>query len=122
MESPELLKPYEDAVDKLETLRTGRQVIVDKVLEAVKAELEEIDSLIADAEKELESAIEVIKEKTLEVGETQEGEKFMAVFVSGATRWDTSKLEGYALAHPELMALKSIGEPRVTFRKITRKE
>jgi hypothetical protein len=44
----------------------------------------------------------------------------MAVWAKGRSGgWDTGKLEGYALVHPEIMqAKKPDGEPTVSFRQV----
>lgn len=121
-ERKDILKTYEDLVDKLTTLRDGRQVLVDRALLAIAKELNDIDFIINEVEAELEIATDEVKAKVLELEETCEGEKFMAMYVKGAERWDTSKLKGYAIAHPELLELRSYGEPSVRFKKVSRKK
>jgi len=57
-----------------------------------------------------------IKEETLRFGRTVKSEHYMATWCKGKTRWDTSKLSGYALAHPEINALMLVDGPTVTIK------
>ena len=61
-----------------------------------------------------------IKQAVKDAGKTVKGKYFMAVWVKGRDGgWDTAKLQGYALAHPEILtAKKPDGDPSVTIRKI----
>ena len=61
-----------------------------------------------------------IKEAVKECKESVKGSYLHAIYVKGRDGgWDTPKLEGYALAHPEILtAKKPDGEPSVTIRKI----
>lgn len=60
----------------------------------------------------------VIIEAVVGKGESVKGELLQAVFSKGRTTWDSKKLEGFALAHPELKELKKVGKPSVTFREV----
>lgn len=62
--------------------------------------------------------IELITEAILAKKVSIKGEKLQAVFSKGRTAWDSKKLEGYALAHPELNELKKIGKPSVSIREV----
>ena len=51
-------------------------------------------------------------------GATAKGVHLMAVWAKGRETWDTSRLAGFAVAHPELLELRKIGEPTVAIRAI----
>lgn len=77
--------------------------------------IEELSKNSADQSKEL-------IEEVLRVEESVKGGKLQAVFSKGRTTWDTKKLEGYALAHPELNELKRVGKPSVSVKEVKDKE
>lgn len=60
----------------------------------------------------------VIVEAVVDKGESIKGEELQAVFSKGRTTWDTKKLEGYAIAHPEIDKLKKVGKPSVAIREV----
>ena len=67
----------------------------------------------ADAEK---AALEdEIKRAVVELGVSVEGENVKATFVKGRLSWDGKGLEGYAVAHPEVMVFQKQGSPYVRF-------
>lgn len=61
-----------------------------------------------------------IKDAVKTEGKTVRGKVYMAVWVKGRDGgWDTKQLQGYALAHPEILTAKNKdGEPSITIRKI----
>jgi hypothetical protein len=92
---------------------------------------DEIKARIAEVEKELapkiagingdiETLTAEIKAEVLAKGETAKGKYIMATWNKGrAGGWDTGKLEGFALVHPEILkAKKPDGEPTVSFRAV----
>jgi len=50
--------------------------------------------------------------------ESIKGEQLQAVFSKARTTWDGKKLEGYAVAHPEIEKLKKTGSPSVAIREV----
>ena len=71
-------------------------------IEAIKAELPQL----ADLEKSAEEIKKVLQEYAKENGEVF-GSGY-GVTISTRESWDTKKLPGFAVAHPELNELKSI--------------
>lgn len=65
---------------------------------------------------------EAINKAVLEKKESVKGELLHAVFSLGRTTWDTKKLEGYAIAHPEINELKKTGSPSVSIREVKSNE
>jgi hypothetical protein len=88
---------------------TRKQEINDEFTEKASGANDNIAKLTAE-----------IKEAVKECKESVKGSYLHAIYVKGRDGgWDTPKLEGYALAHPEILtAKKPDGEPSVTIRKI----
>ena len=85
------------------------------VFEALRADWESTQSgLIA----EIKTLSDEISAQILLKGETVSTEKMSAIYVKGKTTWDGKLLEGYAVAHPEILAAKKIGKPTVSFRPV----
>jgi hypothetical protein len=86
----------------IDELFAGYASLVEQI-EAVKATVPELS--------ELEKEAEAIKKEIQEHAKST-GENFSAfgyeVKLSERESWDTKKLPGFAVAHPELNALKSI--------------
>ncbi|MCG3145996.1 MAG: hypothetical protein HONDAALG_03775 [Gammaproteobacteria bacterium] len=51
-------------------------------------------------------------------GATVKGAALSAVYAKGRVSWDNKALEGYAVAHPELLAFRSEGAPSVSIRGV----
>ena len=51
-------------------------------------------------------------------GATVKGKYLMAVWNKGRESWDGKLLSGYAVAHPEILQARKVGEPSVTIRKV----
>ena len=51
-------------------------------------------------------------------GASVKGEFLHAVWAKGRVNWNTSALEGYAAAHPEIEQFKTVGEPSISIRAI----
>ena len=117
-----LMKDYEELVAKQEIVQQDRELIVQKALEAFTDVLKEVDKNLETISYNLATAKDMVTSQVLTSKETYKGKAYMAVWNKGRESWDTSKLAGYAVAHPELLALKSVGEPSVSFRKITKKD
>ena len=86
---------------------TALQGLVDKAYQ---------DKQQHDAEK---AALEdEIKRAVVELGVSVEGENVKATFVKGRLSWDGKGLEGYAVAHPEVMVFQKQSSPyvRLTYK------
>ena len=122
MTPEELLTHYESLIDKLEIVQAERELIVKKALETVAQELKALDKSLIAILSAVASAKEAVEVAVLDKKETVSGEHCMAVWNKGRESWDGSKLNGFAMAHPEILQAKKIGEPTVSFRKITKKD
>lgn len=81
---------------------------------------DEADSQIRILEARNAEDTEEVKSEVLKAGKTIKGSYLMAVYNKGrAGGWDSAKLEGFALVHPEILkAKKPDGEPTVSFRAV----
>lgn len=86
--------------------------IADLELEQM-AQAQGIASNIADLTAEIKSDI-------ITTCVSVKSTRLHAIFVKGRVTWDTKGVEGYALAHPELLAYRKEGEPSVSFRTVTK--
>lgn len=90
---------------------------------------QDVRALLNHIEVECNTAVEAINKKITELtakvkdevvfrGESVKGTSGMiAIFQPGRVTWNSKALDGYALEHPEILALKKEGEPFVTIRK-----
>jgi hypothetical protein len=117
-------------LDELANLRAAhdaltlqKQALVDSVLtHEIKAKLSDIDAeflgkheAINDKANPLEAEI---KQAILAHGASVKGTFLHAIWAKGRVTWDTKGLVGYAVAHPEMSAFRSEGEPTVSLRNI----
>jgi hypothetical protein len=111
---------YQSAID---VCNLNRQAAIDAVLtEAVKAQLAEIDAEFAptlEFAAERKAALEAeVKPAVIAHGATVKGAHYQAVYVKGRVSWETDKLEGLMIAIPQLAALRKVGAPSCSFRKV----
>ena len=122
LKTKELMATYEDRCDQLALLQAEYARRVDVVMAAIKDELDALDAElkpILDSANMSKAEIEAeLKEAVLIDGATIKGARMMAVWAKGRETWDTSKLAGFAVAHPELLELRKVGEPTVSIRAI----
>lgn len=72
----------------------------------------------ADLIEKIKKEEEEITAYILEKGETVKTDKISAIWNKGKTSWDGKLLEGYAIAHPDILAARKIGNPTVSFRVV----
>lgn len=94
--------------------------IPPEVREVLKNIEYEYNLAIVAHEAEMEALKEEIQADVLAGGKTVKGQYLMALWVKGRSGgWDSAKLEGFALVHPEILkAKKPDGEPTVSFRAV----
>ena len=69
---------------------------------------------------EIKALQDEIKAEVLTLGETVKTDEIQAIWNKGKTTWDGKLLEGYALAHPDILQAQKVGQPTVSF-KLARK-
>ena len=118
----QLMTEYEDRSDSLTLLQAEYARRVEAVMATIK---DELDALEVELQPIISAAVLVknnceadLKGAVLTEGATIKGARMMAVWAKGRETWDTSKLVGFAVAHPELLELRKIGEPTVVIRAI----
>lgn len=72
-----------------------------------------VNERIADLEGSIKAAV-------IEAGATVKGQYYQAVYMKGRVSYDTKALDGYSLAHPELLAYRNEGQPSVSLRSVTK--
>ena len=86
----------------------------------IQAQLDEIDAEYKTASETLQGGIaeleNEIKADVLAIGVTVKGDGIMAVWNKGRESWDGKSLSGYAAAHPEILAFRTVGQPSVSIR------
>lgn len=113
-----------------DAIRLAKAEAVEKSIPAeLREAVEQYRKLVADVEAEFadtekaaaENAAgleEAVKEAVKAHGATVKGDYLQAVFAKGRVSWDTSALEGFVAAHPELAQFRKVGDPSVSLRKI----
>jgi hypothetical protein len=116
-----------------EEIRRHIQVAKVEIQAKIEAQTKDIYSAIANRKAEIEAEFagkseavdenirkltEEIKADVKALGETVKAEHFQAVYVKGRVTWDTSKMDGYAVGHPEVLFMRKEGDPSVTLRRI----
>jgi hypothetical protein len=124
MNTQEKLERYSDLQERLDVLRKNMQELIDKVpipqeivdqWNSIKAEFQ---PMIDVAQAELDTILDEIKTEVLAGGSTVKGSRVMAVWAKGRESWDGRLLSGYALAHPDVLPCKKVGEPTVSMRNV----
>ena len=70
----------------------------------------------AEAKERIDDLEKEISEAVLAEGQTVKTDLISAIWNKGKSTWDGKLLEGYAVAHPEILAAKKVGKPTVSFR------
>ena len=125
MTDQEYIEKYADLVERLDMLTKNHAELREKVIpkeihQALTRLADEYLPMIEIVQTELAEVKTKIEQQVLEATASWKGTRYMAVWNKGRSGgWDTKKLEGYALVHPEIMqAKKPDGEPTVSFRQV----
>ncbi len=118
----ELLDRLYDAKCQADVLRINHDeqqakilAVVQDQLDALEAEYLPMANTISTRIAELEAEA---KAQAIKSGESIKGAYLMAVYAKPRVTWDSTKLDGYAAAHPEINAFRKVGEPSVSFRAV----
>ena len=121
MSAKELLNEYTNNLAGIDLLNSERQAMIDKVITPeIKAKLaeidEEIDPIIEKFNARAAELADLIKAEVIVAGQTISGDHHMAVYSKPRVSWDSKGLEGYAVAHPEILVFRSEGNPSVSLK------
>ena len=89
---------------------------IDRVSAPLLVKIEERTKELRMEARALE---EQVREATLRLGTTVHGKTLMAVYVVRVS-WDTKRMEGYAKAHPEVLAFRK-ESAGIQIRRVERK-
>lgn len=89
----------------------------------IRQKIAEAEASVEGEKQQLETKINEIRERvktyTIVAGVSIKGAYLHAVFFKPKVTWDSQKLDGFAQAHPEILAFRKVGEPSIQIRKIT---
>jgi len=116
------LHTLEELQAQQELLRLEKQDVLDSVLTPeIKRQIADIELEFAPRADALAEALarttESVKQAVSTYGKTVTGEHLQAVWMKGRESWDSKALQGYAMAHPEVLVFQKIGEPSVSIRR-----
>jgi hypothetical protein len=116
------LHALEDLQIQQQLLHLEKQALIDTVLtDEIRQQIADIDLELAPREDALAGALarstEAVKSAVAMYGKSVTGEHLQAVYVRGRESWDSRGLQGYAMAHPEVLVFQRVGEPSVSIRK-----
>ena len=121
MSVQELLNEYSNNLAGIDLLNGNKQELIDKVIPPeIKAQLDEIEAeftpVFANIDTRNQELIDMIKAEVVAAGKTVSGEYHQAVYSKPRVSWDSKGLEGYAVAHPEILVFRTEGSPSVSLR------
>lgn len=107
-------------IQDIRDFEAQRATALQIALGPVQAELDAIEARFAYQLQHLrdtERAVQdVVKAEVLKHGASVKGTALHAVYSKGRTTWDGKLLDGYAVAHPEVLPFRKVGEPTVSIR------
>ena len=117
----------ENLLDKLSEIQSAADLLqsdYEQKRAAILATVQEqLDALEAEYRPNLNAAVEnantiaqAIKAAVIEQGASVKGAYLQAVYAKGRVSWDSKSLDGYAMAHPEILSARKVGEPSVSIR------
>lgn len=117
------LQQIDELNAQLDLVNIHKQDAINRVLTPeIKAELAAIDAEFGEQVKAINETLAIIeaevKAGVVALGSTVKSGRYMAMYNKGRVTWDTKKMEGFAIAHPELAALRKEGEPFVTIKRV----
>lgn len=120
-----LLEQFSNITEQYTDLQARRDAMKAEAIPAeVKERLEAIDAELNPIIEKMGERLSLLKAEitaqVLTVGKTVRASRHMAVWAKGKEgSWDSKKLAGFAMAHPEIQQAKNPdGEPTVSFRVV----
>lgn len=105
-----------------DVLNLDKQALIDAIITPeIKAQVAEIEAEFAGkgemADINIATLTAEVKEMVIQNGASVKGNALQAVYTKGRVFWDPKGLDGYAVAHPEILYMRKEGEPSVSIRK-----
>jgi hypothetical protein len=125
--TPELVAAKLDTLANLQDERSETTVAMEEAIDAVlpakiRQKIAAIKERYGSQAREIDARVsEVttqIRVEVLSLERSVKGQRLHAVYSQGRRSWDADKLDGYAVANPEILAFRSEGDPSVSVRKI----
>ena len=118
------LDQLDDLRERLAALPTEQDAAIDALLifdddlrRQVVETRAQFAAQAADLAAQAELLTEAIKAATLLAGRTLKGGgRLQCVWGKPSVKWNDDKLSGYAVAHPEILAFRTVGKPSVSIR------
>lgn len=101
--------------------RMREELIPDEVKQKIEELGQEMAPKIAEMAEELDRVEKELRDMVARYGQTVTGLKFQVVYFSPKPVWNEKALEGYAAAHPDINALKTMSEAKAQIRAVTKK-
>ena len=107
--------------DKNNLKEQQKQAIASILSPEQKKKIEEISLAFFHREQSLEIEMnfleEQVKNEVLQKKESTSGVFLQAIFNRGRVSWDSKKLDGFSVLHPEILNFRKAGKPFVSIRK-----
>lgn len=120
MDPLDLLKELENARAHLQILQMDREKKRAEITAPVAMELADLDTefqpVIDTVTEQCARLEEAVKTAVIKAGESVKGEWLHAIHMKGRESWNGKALTGYAAAHPEILAFRTVGDPTVSIR------
>ena len=117
------IEEYSKLSAGIDDVQAQKQALIERVLTPeIKDLLAEIDAEFDPKIAELNQTKAIleaqIKEQVIIAGQTIKGSLHQFVFSKPRVSWDTKLLDGYAMAHPEILHFRKEGNPSVSVRGV----
>jgi hypothetical protein len=118
-----MLDELSDLHSKWDAVMAEKERLLDALYtEEIKARMAEIETEFAikiiGVQNNINALEAKIKDAVVKRGESVKGEHLHALFIKGRVSWDAKLLDGYAVAHSEILAFRSVGQPTVSIRAV----
>lgn len=97
---------------------TVRILLGDELYTKMSDFLNSKNNEIRTQEEQVKVMTEEVKELVIKEGKSVLGTFFHAVYNKPRISWDNKGLDGFMVAHPELSAFRSEGQPTVSLRRL----
>lgn len=115
-----LMEEYQKSLRLLNSTTQYKDEATKEVMEIIKDKLDEInayyDPYLQELLKFINETEPKIKELVVAHGSTVSIPGIKAIYNKGRISWDTKGLDGFMVAHPEIIAFRDVGKPSVSLR------